>query len=508
MSVATDQHVQFEQSEETLNAASPIFRDRIPSEFAREHLVIGDGPGEDDAERLRVSGRPDDDVVAHNVAVRLGRPVRVVEADAETIAAELDALAPSQPDEPEASEGEYAGFEELDDSDLRRLIEADERDLLGSSGQAPVVKLINSILLESLRRRASDVHLQPREDRLVVRQRIDGVLFDARTLPIKLLLPLVSRVKVMGALDIAERRLPQDGRTRVTIGSHEIDLRISTLPTARGERVVIRLLDKRDTGFFDLANLGMPDRDAERFLSATARSHGMVLVTGPTGSGKTTTLYSVLGRLNSSERNVMTLEDPIEYELPGISQSQINTRKGVTFATGLRHILRQDPDVIMVGEVRDEETARIAIQSALTGHLVFSTLHTNGAAGAVVRLSDLGIEPYLINASLSAVLAQRLARRTCGACGGRGDADGERCPGCRGSGYRGRLGLYELLVVGPSIRELVAGGATTAELEACARREGMTTLREAGLALVEAGVTTRAEIDRVTLIDESEPDAE
>jgi len=243
--------------------------------------------------------------------------------------------------------------------------------------------------------------------------------------------------------------------------------------------------------------LGMPDDVSEKFLRACERSHGMVLVTGPTGSGKTTTLYSVLGRLNSSELNVMTLEDPIEYELPGISQSQINTRKGVTFATGLRHILRQDPDVIMVGEIRDAETARIAIQSALTGHMVFSTLHTNSAASAVVRLSDLGVEPYLINASLTAVLAQRLARRACTAC-----EKNAGCAECRESGYRGRVGLYELLPVSKKIRALVAENATTGALNERARGEGMRTLREAGLDLVSQGLTTREEVDRVTLIDD------
>jgi len=478
------------------------FRDLVPLEFARDHLVISDGTDGVGIEHLRMSGGRHDEVVAHNIGVRLRRPIKMMPGDAESIAQELDALVPlGNETAGQDDESPYAEIEGLDESDLRRLIEADELDLLGSSGQAPVVKLVNSFLLEALRARASDVHIQPREDVLVVRQRIDGVLFDARRLPIKLLLPIVSRIKVMGALDIAERRLPQDGRTRVTLGKSEIDLRISTLPTARGERVVIRLLDKRDTSFFELEKLGMPEGVAGNFVRACERPHGMVLVTGPTGSGKTTTLYSVLGRLNSSERNVLTLEDPIEYELPGISQSQINTRKGVTFATGLRHILRQDPDVIMVGEIRDEETARIAIQSALTGHLVFSTLHTNSAASAVVRLSDLGVEPYLINASLSAVLAQRLARRTCAACEGRGRKSGP-CSECRGSGYRGRVGLYELLVVSARMRELIAGGAMTAQLDGCARGEGMRSLREAGLELVAHGVTTREEIDRVTLIDD------
>ena len=349
---------------------------------------------------------------------------------------------------------------------------------------------------------ASDVHVQPRADALIVRYRVDGVLAEARRLPRKLTEPIISRIKVMARMDIAERRLPQDGRTSVSIGDHEIDLRISSIPTAQGERVVVRLLDKGRTDAFALDQLGMAEEMQQTFARICERPHGMLLVTGPTGSGKSTTLYSVLRKLDAESVNIMTLEDPIEYELPGVSQSQVNVRKGITFVTGLRHILRQDPDVIMVGEIRDGETARIAIQSALTGHLVFSTLHTNDAAGAVVRLMDLGIEPYLVNASLAAVLAQRLVRTICPAC--RGGPLMAECTTCRGRGFRGRTGIYELLIMDEEIRELVGQGggvATVARISQIARARGMQTLREAGQAAVIAGRTTRHEVDRVTLVD-------
>ena len=473
------------------------FIDRIPLEFAREHLVLSQGRDADDAEAFATSGRDADALVAHNVAVRLGKRCATRIAPAEQIAAALDELAATAERSGVASQDQerQLDIEGLEEADIDALLEASERDLLATTGRGPVVKLVNALLFEALRRGASDVHVQDRGDGIVARYRVDGVLEDVRRLPSKLLIPIVSRVKVMARMDIAERRLPQDGRATVTLGngkasgadSAEIDLRISTLPTARGERLVIRLLDKRNIGFFRLENLGMPERVRCRFERVCRLSHGMVLVTGPTGSGKTTTLYSVLRTLDTTELNVMTLEDPIEYELPGISQSQINLRKGVTFATGLRHVLRQDPDVIMVGEIRDGETARMAIQSALTGHLVFSTLHTNSAASAVTRLIDLGVEPYLINASLSAVLAQRLVRRRAG------------------DGFRGRVGLFELLAIDRAIKELIAGKATAGQIHEAARACGMLSLREAGLNAVSRGVTAIEEVDRATLVDEVDP---
>ena len=486
--------------------ASDEFLLRIPIEFARDRLVVSQGVNDTGEEILVVSGRDGDCVVTHNISVRLERPCVTMHADGEAIAAVIDELGEraatlSRPGESTDDtqqidlDDELLNLAELGDEDLTKVLEAGERDLLLTAGRAPVVRLINGLLFEALQRRASDVHVQPAQDHTLVRYRVDGVLAEARMLPLRLLLPVISRVKVMANMDIAERRLPQDGRATVTIGDKEIDLRVSSLPTAGGERVVIRLLDKRHTDMFSLDRLGMP-ADARRiFASICQRPYGMVLVTGPTGSGKTTTLYSVLRSLDVSKLNIMTLEDPIEYELAGISQSQINMRKGVTFATGLRHILRQDPDVIMVGEIRDAETARTAVQSSLTGHLVFSTLHTNSAASCVVRLSDLGVEPYLINASLAAVLAQRLVRTVCDRCQGVG------CDACLASGFRGRTGLYELLVMNEHLKECVAHGATVGELQSASQRAGMRTLREAGDDAVQGGLTTREEVDRVTLME-------
>ena len=532
--------------------ASDAFVSRVPVEFARERLVISQGiEVSEGRECERVvfggdhSGSPDP-ILAHNLAVRLGRPVAMSPAPAESVRLAVDALAMRISVKSRGAEGERgaSGSEAdpvpgLDERDVRAALEADERDLLKTTGRAPVVRLVNGLLFEALAARASDVHIQPAPaandasgttstpgggasggGEIVVRFRVDGALLEARRLPRKLLEPIVSRVKVMAKLDIAEKRLPQDGRANVTIGAasssgegREVDLRVSTLPTARGERVVIRLLDKRNAEMFDLTRLGMPSGVRARFEELCARPYGMVLVTGPTGSGKTTTLYSALRLLSRPEVNILTLEDPIEYELPGISQAQINTKKGVTFATGLRHLLRQDPDVIMVGEIRDGETARTAVQAALTGHMVFSTLHTNDAASAVVRLVDLGVEPYLVNACVSAVLAQRLVRTLCAACGGTGGGGGggrdphradAACSACRGGGFRGRVGLYELLVLDEPVKELVARGASAVEIERLACVRGMATLRQAGLALVEQGRTTREEVDRVTLAGEAE----
>jgi len=514
MSVATTQpELLTEESPIDCDRVSPEFLDRVPIEFARTHLVISQGVDSDGAELLICSDCHRSAIIAHNIAVRLGRPVATRPGYPDTIALALDNLAQrrsasgsvrSAADEAIDLGGsrDSDGFNGFDDAAIEALLKAEDRDLLQTSGRAPIVRLINGLLFHALAESASDVHFQPLEDGLVIRRRVDGELEDIRMLPRRLLDPIVSRIKVMASMDIAERRLPQDGRAVVAIGPSEVDLRISSLPTAHGERVVIRLLDKRQSEFFRLENLGMPGHVQSRFESVCARPHGMILVTGPTGSGKTTTLYSVLQRIASPNRNVMTIEDPIEYELPGISQSQINLRKGVSFATGLRHILRQDPDVIMVGEIRDAETARIAIQSALTGHLVFSTLHTNSAITAVTRLVDLGVEPYLINDSLAAALAQRLVRKACPACNGTGeDPEHSACAQCRGRGLSGRIGLFELLVMDDRLRELVGAGASALQLETAARQAGMRSLREAGLEAVAAGVTTRVEIDRVTLID-------
>jgi general secretion pathway protein E len=485
---------------------SDAFARLIPGDFARDQLVLSQGVAENGEEILYVDNPAAKALLVHNVAVRLGRPARVAQAPADLLAETINRYCEGRAAvarEDSGEEYESEEFGDLSEEDIEDIISAEDRDLLSTAGRAPVVKLVNAAMFEALNRRASDVHFQPFEDCVLVRYRVDGLLQDARRLPRKLLDAVVSRIKVMCHMDIAERRLPQDGRATVSIGPRLVDLRVSSLPTAYGERVVIRLLDKGQD-IYEMDRLGMPAHIEERYTAVCERANGIILVTGPTGSGKTTTLYSVLKQLNTAERNVMTLEDPIEYNLPGISQSQVNVKKGVTFATGLRHILRQDPDVIMVGEIRDEETARIAIQSSLTGHLVLSTMHTNDAVSAVSRLVDLGVEPYLVNASLAGVLAQRLVRRRCEPeCPYRVEGTPrEDCPKCKGSGFIGRIGIFELVIMDDRLRDLVSRDAPLTELRQAAIQGGMQSLRESGLGLVKRNITTMEEVDRVTLVDE------
>ncbi|MFV0624473.1 type II secretion system ATPase GspE [Sphingomonas sp. ac-8] len=405
---------------------------------------------------------------------------------------------------------------ELAEQDLAALADsaASVDDLLDSRDDSPVIRLINALLLEAVKERASDVHVETQEKRLVVRFRIDGVLRDIVE-PQRALAPLlVSRIKVMAKLDIAEKRVPQDGRVTLRIGGHDVDARVSTIPTQHGERVVLRLLERGGLRL-DLPSLGMSDRDVTVFTRLLERPHGMLLVTGPTGSGKTTTLYTALTRLNDRRRNIMTVEDPIEYELPGIGQTQVNPRTDLTFARGLRAILRQDPDVIMVGEIRDQETAQVAVRSSMTGHFVLSTLHTNSAVGSVTRLIDMGVERYLLAPMVVGLVAQRLVRRLCPDCrreevAGEGDvllmggaiALGEPlwratgCDACHGDGYAGRAGLYEVVAVDDAFQALIHDGASEAELERAARRDNPSMLDD-GAAKVRAGVTTVEEVARV-----------
>jgi len=387
-------------------------------------------------------------------------------------------------------------IESLDEGTTVSDLLASKEDLLDGRKQAPVIRLVNSILSDAVKAGASDVHIQPYETQVVVRFRIDGYLVDQFTIPKSAQDEISSRIKILGKMDIAEKRLPQDGRASVRIGDRVVDLRIASLPTNFGERVVIRLLDK-STKLFSLPELGMPPDVLKQFAGLISQEHGIVLVTGPTGSGKSTTLYAALQRLDSKTKNVLTLEDPIEYELEGISQTQINMKKGMTFARGLRNILRQDPDVIMVGEIRDHETAEMAIQAALTGHLVFSTLHTNDAASAVTRLLDLGIEPFLISSSVLGVLAQRLVRQTCQDCLGEG------CLHCQKLGYRGRIGLFELLVVSEEIREKIQGQANASEIKQVAKMQGMIDLRADGMDKIQRKLTTKEEVLRVSESDSS-----
>ena len=412
--------------------------------------------------------------------------------------------------------------EDLDSQSLAGIITdvSSSEDLLDVVNRPPVIRLVNDILFRALQLRASDVHVHPYEQKLAIRYRIDGVMYDMLTLDYRVLPVIVSRIKVMAGMDIAERRLPQDGRCSVKIGTREVDLRVSTVPTGYGERTVLRLLDK-STGVYNIDQLGMNPHDLERVDTLLQRPHGIFFVTGPTGSGKTTTLYSFLKRLNAVEKNIMTIEDPIEYQLGGISQMQVAHRKGMTFVTAQRHVLRQDPDVIMVGEVRDEETARMVIQSSLTGHLVFSTLHTNDAAGAITRMLDLGVEPYLVASSVVGVLAQRLVRNLCPDCKECVTADSEQmrqlglshgafekvyqsqgCEKCFKTGYRGRSGIYELMVVDDEVRQCVYNRQTAGAIKKAALEGGLTTLRMDGLRKVEAGITSLEEVLRVAHTDE------
>jgi general secretion pathway protein E len=399
-----------------------------------------------------------------------------------------------------------------------RQVGEEPSDLLEATDGAPVIRLVNALLFQAVKDGASDIHVEPYERGLAVRFRIDGVLHEVLAPPARLHAALASRVKVMAGLDIAERRLPQDGRLQVRIAGRDVDVRVSLVPTTYGERVALRLLDRADA-LRGLDQLGLAPPTAAAVERLLGQSHGIVLVSGPTGSGKTTTLYAALRRLATGERNLMTIEDPIEYRLRGIGQLQVNPRIELTFAAGLRAVLRQDPDVILVGEIRDRETVEIAMQAALTGHLVFSTLHTNDACSAVTRLLDMEVEPFLISSSLTGVLAQRLVRRVCEACrltvepeveerrllGAHAPARvphaGPGCPVCRGSGYRGRLAIHELLLVDDAVRALVMRRSDAAALRRHASAAGLATLRDDGLAKVAAGLTTIAEVLRVTRED-------
>lgn len=417
--------------------------------------------------------------------------------------------------DPTTAQEVIAGLDDAAPLDVNADVAID--DLMSLANEAPVVRLVNFLLLEALQARASDVHLESSRDGLQVRYRIDGVLQTAPSPPPGLSAAVVSRIKIMAELDIAERRVPQDGRIRLKLQDRDVDVRVSTLPALHGESVVLRLLDK-EGGRISLSALGMPPRELARLEDVISRPNGIVLATGPTGSGKTTTLYAAIDHIRTGREKILTVEDPVEYELVGVAQTAVNERVGLTFATALRALLRQDPDVMLVGEIRDRETAQIATHAALTGHLVLSTLHTNDAPSALIRLVDLGIKPYLVASTVEAVLAQRLVRRICVECRDTAPADpelltalgadGERttwrgsgCEACRGTGFRGRTGIYELLVLDATIRAAVQQSTGAESLRALARDAGMRTLREDGLRLIREGITTPEEVLRITAAD-------
>ena len=445
----------------------------------------------------------------HALEVAAGLQIKPLLAKEKEIAARIEALfgnghGADSGGPPEAVREIEGGGEEEEVEHLRDM-----------ASETPVIRLVNQILSRALERRASDVHIEPFENQLKVRYRIDGILYEVDAPPRQLRAAVISRLKILAQLNIAERRLPQDGRIKVKIGGKDVDLRVATIPTLYGESVVIRLLERSQI-FTDLESLGFPAPMLQIFAGMISKPHGMILVTGPTGSGKTTTLYAALQKINDPGKKIITIEDPVEYQLGGVNQIPVKPQIGLTFANGLRSIVRQDPDIIMVGEIRDFETAEIAVQAALTGHLVLSTLHTNDAAGAVSRLLEMGVQDYLLASSILGVLAQRLVRRLCSSCRKEAPFKGLKiegfegeppatlweaggCDSCNGTGYLGRIGIFELLPATPEICQLILQRADAASIRNLATRQGMRLLREDGWLKVGNGMTTLAEVLRVTI---------
>lgn len=496
----------------------PEFVAKVPVQFARNYYLVG--IGRENGTMQVATASPLDAYPMDDLAAMLGCELDPVLAPRTEITGLINKAYKNKQDLVEESVGD------LRDSDLVSLAASVEmtEDILDVANKPPIIKMVNMLFFEALKMRASDIHLQPFEDRLQVRYRVDGVLYDMQAIPKKVQDAVTSRVKVMGRLDIAERRLPQDGRASVRIGDGEVDVRISCVPTNHGERLVLRLLDK-SARLYQLEEIGLLDQNlrmVERFIDF---DHGIIFVSGPTGSGKTTTLYASLSRINSTQMNVMTIEDPIEYHLPGISQIQVNEKKGLTFASGLRSLLRQDPDIMMVGEVRDVETARIAIQAAQTGHLVFSTIHTNDSPTVITRLLDIGIEPYLLASSLIVAIAQRLVRVICPDCKEAHDPShddlmelkelavdpallpdgklhrGRGCGNCFNSGYLDRTGIYEILPIDDVVKDQIVGRSSASAIKKSAIERGFTTLRMDGASKVVRGMTTAEEVLRVTQMD-------
>jgi general secretion pathway protein E len=492
----------------------PQLIERVPISFAKDHGLLPLQRDADDAIRVAVTDPLDTAPLDDLRLLFEGAELRLELVNQRTILGAINEVYDRGPGSTDALAEDAA--EDL--TSLASEIAQEPQDLIEADDDAPIIKLVNSLLHNAVKERASDVHLEPFEREIRVRFRIDDVLYEPiKPLPRALQASIVSRIKIMGGLNIAEKRLPQDGRIRLKIAGRDYDVRLSTLPVAFGERVVMRLLP-RTQDLLDLQKLGFDVQQLEVMERLISRPNGIILVTGPTGSGKTTTLYGALSRINSTDKNIITIEDPVEIQLPGVGQIEVNPKVGLTFASGLRSVLRQDPNVILVGEIRDLETAEIAIQASLTGHLVFSTLHTNDAASAITRLVDMGVEPFLVGSSLVAVLAQRLVRVLCPDCkkpyragveeiAEIGIALGEReveiyapegCAGCNYTGYRGRIGIMELMQVDDDLRALVSANIDSKTIKNKAVSKGMHTLRYDGARKVLAGVTSVAEVLRAT----------
>ena len=459
-------------------------RHPLPYAFARTHQLLL----EDDGRTLTLWHHPQPPAGAWSEVLRIYAVDNFQEIDAQSMAQRISVSYAGAESSAAMVMSEVEG-----EADLARMMQElpAVEDLLEASADAPIIRMLNALLMQAARDGASDIHIEPYERHSSVRFRIDGTLREVVQPNRALHAALISRLKIMADLDIAEKRLPQDGRISLRLGQRAIDVRVSTLPGAHGERAVLRLLDK-SLSRLTLASVGMKGATLQRLEQLIAQPHGIVLVTGPTGSGKTTTLYAALQQLDAAHFNIMTVEDPIEYELSGIGQTQVNAKIDLDFAKALRAILRQDPDIIMIGEIRDKETAQIAIQASLTGHLVLATLHTNDAVSAVTRLTDMGVEPFLLSSSLLGVLAQRLVRKICTACQGSG------CTDCGHTGYQGRTGIFELLSVDDTLRERIHSRAAESELLSAAKRQGMTSMREDGEHLVAQGITSAQELLRVT----------
>jgi general secretion pathway protein E len=468
----------------------------VPYAFARDNAILLKPASEREAEAWISDNTP---LAALNEVMRVfpGRVKPIIVAPDKLKEAIQQTYAQS-----EGSAQQIVGDLE-GEFDITRMLQEvpDVEDLLETEDDAPIIRMINALLTQAARDGASDIHIEAFENYSLVRFRVDGTLRDIVRPKRALHAALVSRIKIMAQLDIAEKRLPQDGRITLRVGGRAVDVRVSTLPTGHGERVVLRLLEK-DLSKLTLGNLGMSDRTLKAFDTLIHQPHGILLVTGPTGSGKSTTLYAAIRRLDASTTNIMTVEDPVEYDIEGIGQTQVNAKIEMTFARALRAILRQDPDVVMIGEIRDLETAQIAVQASLTGHLVLATLHTNDAASAVTRLIDMGIEPFLLSSSLLGVLGQRLVRKLCPHCK-QPDATGQGfkavgCAECGHTGYLGRTGIYELLTVDDELRSLVHRGSNDTEIRRCAEKGGMLPMRADGMRWVAAGITSNEEVLRVT----------